>query len=58
MIVADTSPLTYIDPEMGAPGMSLQRCEGYEWMKSLFSLEQLPKLSDAYFNKKPVMVNS
>jgi hypothetical protein len=58
MIVAGTSPLIYIDPGKGEPGMTLQRCEGREWMKSLFSREQLPELSDAYFNKKPVMVNS
>jgi hypothetical protein len=58
MIVAGTPPLTYIDPEMGAPGMTLQRCEGREWMKSLFAREQLPKLFDAYFKTKLVMVSS
>jgi hypothetical protein len=53
-----SSPLIYIDPGKDEPGLTLQRREGREWMKSLFGREQLPKLYDAYFNKKPVMVNS
>jgi len=58
MIVAGTSPLTYIDPKKAEPGMALQRCEGREWMKSLFGREQLPKLFCAYLKTKLVMVSS
>ena len=58
MIVAGTPPLTYIDPEMGAPGMTLQRREGREWMKSLCGREQLAKLLSAYVKTKLVMVSS
>jgi len=58
MIVAGTSTLIYNDPGKGEQGMILQRREGREWMKSLFGREQLPKLFDAYFKTKLVMLSS
>jgi hypothetical protein len=51
MIAEGTHPPVQIDLGNDEPGMTLQRREGREWMKSLFGREQLPKLYDAYFNK-------
>jgi hypothetical protein len=51
MIIEGTHPFIRIDLGKNELGMTLQRLERREWMKSLFGREQLPKLYDAYFNK-------